>query len=261
MKLKYYLMGLGIGIFITTLVLSIGNKKEKLSDEEIIARARELGMVMKDETKDSLEDVIEKSLDKSGLKSGDFAKNDNQANKDALSLEETQFFETAESVSENKDDTNNLNEDADKPETAETDTGAQNFKDTETDDNKIPEVTEADKETADADNAENDEKQDEIADENNMAADEDKDVTGEDELASEDANTDDGSEAGYVTFTITRGMTSYDVARLLYQKGLINDAKDFDMYIIRKGKASVIRVGTYSLPKNASYEEILKAIT
>jgi len=250
MKLKYYLMGLGIGIFITTLVLSVGNRKETLSDEEIIARARELGMVMKDETKDSLEDVIEKSLDKSGLKSGDFAKYDNQAKEQPINTEEP--------VSENKD---NVNEDADdKPETEETDFAEQDIKNTDTVDNKIPEVSEADQETADADNAENDEKQDKVADENNMAADGENDVTGEDEPASEDANTDAG-EADHVTFTITRGMTSYDVARLLYQKGLIDDANDFDMYIIRKGKASVIRVGTYTLPKNASYQEILKAIT
>ena len=51
MKLKYYLRGLGIGIIITTLVLMIaysGYTKE-LTDEEIIARAGELGMVMKED--------------------------------------------------------------------------------------------------------------------------------------------------------------------------------------------------------------------
>lgn len=48
MKLKYYLRGLGIGIIITTLILTVAlsGGKEKLSDEEIIQRAEELGMVM-----------------------------------------------------------------------------------------------------------------------------------------------------------------------------------------------------------------------
>ena len=46
MKLKYYLRGLGIGIAVTALVLALaGGGKESLTDEEIIARAKELGMV------------------------------------------------------------------------------------------------------------------------------------------------------------------------------------------------------------------------
>ena len=46
MKLKYYLRGLGIGIAVTALVLSFtGGGKTSLTDEEIMARARELGMV------------------------------------------------------------------------------------------------------------------------------------------------------------------------------------------------------------------------
>ncbi len=46
MKLKYYLRGLGIGIAVTAAVLMLaGGGKENLTDEEIIARAKELGMV------------------------------------------------------------------------------------------------------------------------------------------------------------------------------------------------------------------------
>lgn len=51
MKLKYYLRGLGIGIIITTLVLMIAYSgyKTEITDEEIIQRAKELGMVMKED--------------------------------------------------------------------------------------------------------------------------------------------------------------------------------------------------------------------
>ena len=51
MKLKYYLRGLGIGIIVTTLELMVAfsGKKEKLSDQEIMQRAEQLGMVMADE--------------------------------------------------------------------------------------------------------------------------------------------------------------------------------------------------------------------
>lgn len=53
MKLKYYLRGLGVGIICTAVIMGIalsGNEKEKLTDAEIIERARLLGMVMADET-------------------------------------------------------------------------------------------------------------------------------------------------------------------------------------------------------------------
>lgn len=48
MKLKYYLRGLGIGIIITTILLMIAFALHKptMSDEDIIARAKQLGMVM-----------------------------------------------------------------------------------------------------------------------------------------------------------------------------------------------------------------------
>ena len=46
MKLKIYLRGLGIGIIVTALIMGISlGGKEEMTDEEVIARARELGMV------------------------------------------------------------------------------------------------------------------------------------------------------------------------------------------------------------------------
>lgn len=52
MKLKYYLRGLGVGIICTAIIMGIatsGKQKEKLTDAEIIERARILGMVMEDQ--------------------------------------------------------------------------------------------------------------------------------------------------------------------------------------------------------------------
>lgn len=46
MKLKYYLRGLGIGIFVTALIMTIASSgKKTMTDEEIMQRAAELGMV------------------------------------------------------------------------------------------------------------------------------------------------------------------------------------------------------------------------
>ncbi len=50
MKLKYFIRGIGVGVLVTTILLSINfalNPK-KMSDEDIKKRATQLGMVMKD---------------------------------------------------------------------------------------------------------------------------------------------------------------------------------------------------------------------
>lgn len=48
MKLKYYLRGLGTGIVVTVLILGIAgsvSEKGKMTDAEVLARAKELGLV------------------------------------------------------------------------------------------------------------------------------------------------------------------------------------------------------------------------
>lgn len=55
MKLKYYLRGLGVGIICTAIIMGIatsGREKEKLTDAEIVERARILGMVMAEENEE-----------------------------------------------------------------------------------------------------------------------------------------------------------------------------------------------------------------
>ena len=46
MKLKYYMRGLGIGILMTAIIMSVAYAgRDEMTDEEIKARAKELGMV------------------------------------------------------------------------------------------------------------------------------------------------------------------------------------------------------------------------
>ena len=45
MKLKYYLRGLGIGVVVTAIIMSITSKPVELTDAQIKMRAAELGMV------------------------------------------------------------------------------------------------------------------------------------------------------------------------------------------------------------------------
>lgn len=56
MRLKDYLRGLGIGMIVVVLILSIGGRDRTMTDEEIIARARQLGMVDGNQTLTNIQD-------------------------------------------------------------------------------------------------------------------------------------------------------------------------------------------------------------
>ncbi|MDE6600640.1 MAG: hypothetical protein K2K90_00470 [Lachnospiraceae bacterium] len=49
MEKRYYFRGLGLGIIVTAVIMGValsgGGKKEKMTDDEVIARAKELGMI------------------------------------------------------------------------------------------------------------------------------------------------------------------------------------------------------------------------
>ena len=66
MKLKYYLRGLAGGILVTTIILAISfsQTKKELSDQEVINRAKQLGMVMADSGK--IEDYREDTQTETG---------------------------------------------------------------------------------------------------------------------------------------------------------------------------------------------------
>lgn len=46
MKLRYYLRGLGVGILVTAVIMTVAlSKKQPMTDDEVIQRAKELGMI------------------------------------------------------------------------------------------------------------------------------------------------------------------------------------------------------------------------
>lgn len=56
MRLKYYLRGLGLGIIFAAIVLTVAFALQgnSISDDEVIERAKKLGMVMEEDKKESL---------------------------------------------------------------------------------------------------------------------------------------------------------------------------------------------------------------
>ena len=71
MRFKYYLKGLGIGIIFATVILMFsGTLHKNLSDEEIIKKAMELGMIMPEKT-DSEEGLFGKNTQNSEKPDGE----------------------------------------------------------------------------------------------------------------------------------------------------------------------------------------------
>ena len=71
-----------------------------------------------------------------------------------------------------------------------------------------------------------------------------------------------GSAAGIMnnevtcTINITKGMSSRTVCDMLKQNGIIEDAADFDRYLIKTGYDDKIRVGEVEVNSGMTYEEL-----
>lgn len=187
--------GLGIGIILTTLILTIGGMKEKLSDKEIMKRAEALGMVMETEEDKGLDDVLSATLTPEPTAT--------------VTVEPSDLPTTEPTV---------------EPTIAPT-----------TEPTVEPTAEPTVKPTA-------------------VPAKEPTKAPTKETGATDQSNS-------LISFTIERGMSSNEVADVLAKKGLIKDAVDFNQYIIKVGRASIIRVGNFSLKQGATYEEIVMKIT
>ena len=84
------------------------------------------------------------------------------------------------------------------------------------------------------------------------------------ELTTENNNA--GSAAGVMnnevtcTINITKGMSSRTVCDMLKQNGIIEDAADFDRYLIKTGYDDKIRVGEVEVNSGMTYEELTASL-
>lgn len=179
MKLKYFMRGLGLGIVLTTLIITISNPNQKLTDDQVKVRAEKLGMVMKDEQSSDLDKALE-DMDLSATP------------KPTGSVKPTNTPTPKPTV---------------KPTVKPT---------------KTPKS---------------------------------------DSSASKDSEKKQENSNKEVTVTIKHGMSSSQVAKLLVSKGLIEDAQAFNHYLINLNKTGLIRVGKFTVLKDASYDDIIDIIT
>lgn len=223
-----YLRGLGLGMIVTALVLSFGVKSENktMTDAEVRARAKELGMV---EESEKLKDAVSKE-----------AVNGEEAAAEVTdSANEDEPAEEVTEPNEVKADGTDKSEEQ-KPEATKDDAG----KPEEVTEEPIKESSPEEKVEDDKDAAEIDNKKEEIKE------------AARDEKKSED----DKSKKPY-NLTVERGYSSDRVAGILEDAGVIDNAAAFDRYLCSNGYDKRISVGSYQIPAGADYSTVAKLIT
>lgn len=222
MRLKYFLRGLGMGIIITTIILTISHiSNRKMTDNEIIERAMELGMSFP--TSDS------------GTQT--------ETQKQTESV--TQTDTGGESQTETDENQSETSTEQDSSEADTTDEGTEN--ETEAESTNV----ESEADTAD-------ETQTESETETTTEQPAIEQPTANQTTASGASDAPTGAVS--CSLNIVAGMSSRTVCDMLKQNGIIDDAADFDRYLIRTGYDDKIRTGEVWVSSGMTYEELTAAL-
>ncbi|MDE6844837.1 MAG: hypothetical protein K2J99_03595 [Lachnospiraceae bacterium] len=231
MERKYYLRGLGLGIAMTAIIMGValpGNKT--MTDEEIIARAKELGMV---EENTVLSDMDDENMEED-------ADDGNTDVQDVGRQQEPVEAEPNVPVSDDTVTSENENENEETADLEEDDT---------TGDGTDEIVDGADDEPEDITSVTDNE-------ETVLPQQQER----ENDKPQEDANTIITS-AAIKTITVNSGDGSYTVARKLADVGVVTSAETFDTFLCQNGYDKRLRTGTFSIPADASDEQIARIVT
>lgn len=256
MKLKSYLRGIGIGILVTAAVFLVsGNSNEnaRMTDEQVIQRAKELGMT---------EQVTLVSMNEQTEKDSKSAEKDSKsADKDVVSVEVIGAEDNAGQNTGNTQKSSATATDNIKPTEAPKQEEAKTaVKPTET-----PKKTEEAKPTTEPTKATA-----ETSDGTTKKAEESKTTEkSEDTKVTEKAAETDkqaeeaasGEDNKTLIIVVNSGDSSDTVSRKLYEAGIVADAREYDQYLMANGYDRTITPGNHKISITASKEEIAKNLT
>lgn len=246
MERKYYLRGLGVGIVVTAIIMGIAlSGDQKMTDDEIIARAKELGMV---------ENTV--------LAAPDGEENEEE-NTDIQS--ETDSTDAAVMTGQDHTTADGAVADAD-PEVSPTDTAKKPADEAKEPSDEAEPVDEA-KNPADSAEPEEQPRTGGAAAKDN--GDKAADVNDhKEEKAESDGKADTPEKAKEIitsaavkTITVNHGDGSYTVAKKLEDVGVVTSAATFDSFLCQNGYDKRLRTGTFSIPTDASDEQIARIVT
>lgn len=252
MERKYYLRGLGIGIVVTAIIMGFAlSGKKSMTDAEIIARAKKLGMVentvLSDLNHEDAGKEDEKSAgdDEAGQESQDKSQGEAPENQDAsMQTEDTESEEPGETAKEDETARASEEEDKDTSDTGEADSGIADTADNPEDG----------AETAKADSGAGSTR-------NETSPGRAGGVTAAEAAAEPEDAKGIITSAAVKTITVSSGDGSYTVARKLADVGVVTSAESFDTFLCQNGYDKKLRTGTFSIPADASDEQIARIVT
>lgn len=224
MELKYYLRGLGLGIVITAIIMGITSSRSRaMTDEEIIARAKQLGMIEGRVLSEAASEDTEISENASGAGENETLDENDSAKANG--------FVQADNIPENV-------------------TGDTSGESTLPDENTISDEPGERPETEEPSTA-------------TLPDDEETGQEESQETSSENVEADRKPEVSDAPMVITVGSGdgSYTVSKKLEDVGAVASASAFDTFLCENGYDKKIRSGNYTIPAGASEAQIARMIT
>ncbi|MDE6945045.1 MAG: hypothetical protein K2P66_11525 [Lachnospiraceae bacterium] len=278
MERKYYFRGLGLGIVVTAIIMGAATShSRKMTDQEIIARAKELGMVEntvladmdgKETGKAETSEAVKESLvedDNSGT-----ADEESVTSEEPGETEQAQADDGVVKTDPSRNGSGEVDaegkspgdggETAESQESGETDAKKSEDQDRNETDGAKPEdqgLSERDKsETMQGDGAKaTEDDEEEATDGKGNLADRDREVD------KQSSGNENGKNSGGGNITVRTGDGSHTVAKKLADAGIVSSADDFDAFLCQNGYDKKLRTGTFYIPSDADDEQIAKIIT
>ncbi|MCR4649120.1 MAG: hypothetical protein K5776_08590 [Lachnospiraceae bacterium] len=257
MNYKAYLKGLGIGIIVTALVLIISGKMtNKVSDEYVIKRAKELGMTESTTLTAPLANDMGESAkvsasdDKDKETSSDTSKNEDSSVTGNGGEKQTESASSGSGEDKNKffGDDKNTGNNTD----SQTDTSSDNKEDGN-DSAKVNSDTDKNTDGQNSDTDKNTDGQNSDKDKNTDDTDKDSD-TGDTKPASDKTT----GNVKTVLVEVKSGQSSETVSNSVMNAGLAKSETEFNKYLCENGYDKRLRVGSYNIPVDADFETISK---
>ncbi|WP_026524320.1 hypothetical protein [Butyrivibrio sp. MB2005] len=287
MKLKYYLRGMGVGVLLTAIIMGVAlsGSSSKISDEEVIRRAKQLGMV---EAEDTLSQYSESARLTEEIAESDSTSSDTELDtqeeeiSEEINQGESETGESVPEVVEEEKESSNLGESSESveaepdialagddaagatsTETVESSSSASKSVEVEVAENESPK-TESEAETPESEAADASASTDtssEAATTEAAPAETESTAPQTNEAVETAEAQPASSDVNYVVVVIPGGSESDTCARIIREAGIIDDGVAFNNYLVNAGLDRKIRSGTKQIPKGASFEEIARIIT
>lgn len=285
MRLKFYLMGLGIGVIVSAIIMGIAmrGRTREMTDEEIMARARQLGMV-----------------EAGTLAEMTAGANNQNADQNRETVTQTQPQETpaAQAGTSGTEGAGSADADAqksgsgtageDNSSVAQTGGGAgtaDSAERTAADESLVVEGEPVDEETGPDAASAQDSAGAGSGQSNAGTADTGVSAGGTQSgnanalgrsgdtntaqggasvsrtSASVGASSEQAQATGSIVVTIPDGLYSEDISALLETAGVVDNAAAFNDYLVNSGQDRYITVGACLIPRGSSYEDVARIIT